>query len=73
MKKKCLLSILTVAALLVLSGCDSSSRRQTEKPSAPSAGSTSAKKPAGVPSATCNKVKTLESQHNGQVEKALEP
>ena len=71
MKKKCLLSILAAAALLFPAGCDGSGKKAADP--SPAAGSTTAKKPAGVPSATYNKVKSLETQHNDQVEKALEP
>ena len=72
MKKRCLLLPLAAATLLIFTGCDDSSGKTTPDP-APSAGSSEPKKPAGVPSATYNKVKSLEAQHNDQVEKALEP
>ena len=68
MKKMSLLLILAAAAMLILAGCDSRSEKKTPEPAA-----TAGQKPAGVPSATYNTVKTLESQHNDQVEKALEP
>ena len=72
MKKRCLLLPLAAVILPLFTGCDGSSAKTAEQ-SAVSAESSASKKPAGVPSATYNKVKTLEAQHNDQVEKALEP
>ena len=73
MKKKYLLPVLAAAALLIFTGCDSNSGEKTTAEPEASAESSAAKKPAGVPTATYNKVKTLEAQHNDQLEKALEP
>ena len=74
MKKLIVLTLAAAASALILAGCDDSA--ETKKAPAPEAvkaeaSSAAEKKPAGVPTSTYNKVKSIESQHNSDVEKAL--
>ena len=73
MKKKIsfILACTALFSMLILSGCGESDNTKASESAAEKKEMT--EKPAGVPSSTFNKVKSLESQHNDQVEKALEP
>lgn len=75
MAKQILSAVFAAVVLMLFSvGCDESSSGKSPAPSPSSASSAEkprTEKPRGVPTSTYNKVKSLEAQHNDQVEKAL--